>query len=383
MNHVAFVIPTLDQVAGAERQVMHLACGLARRHWRISVVALSGSGGNAAQQLRQAGIPYLSLGMRKGLADSRGWLRFRAWLRRESPQVIHAHLPHAAWLTRWSRTGAPAALVIDTLHTSATGGWGRRTGDRISKWLPDRVSAVSEDVAQAHRSARTVLPHKLVVIPNGVDVDAWRPDPGVRETMQRRLGFGNEFLWFAAGRLDPVKDYPALLWAMLEIPRPVHLAIAGAGSAERELRRLAEQLGIEARVHFLGYQPDILPWMQAADAFVLSSRWEGLPMSLLEAGACALPAVATDVLGTRKVIVHEETGLLAARNDSLSLRSAMNRMMRMDAPARLAMGQRARRRILEQYSLNRVLDQWESLYRELADAPHRTHRNRRLFPLAD
>ena len=383
MNHVAFLIPTLDQVAGAERQVMHLARGLARRHWQISVVALSGTGGDAAQQLCREGIAFLSLGMRKGLADPRGWLRFRAWLRREFPQVVHAHLPHAAWLARWLRAGAPCPVVIDTLHTSATGGWARRTGYRISKGLPDRVSAVSEGVAQAYRSARMVSPSKLVVIPNGVDVDAWRPDPGMRETMRRRLGFGNEFVWFAAGRLDLVKDYPALLWAMLEIPRPVHLAIAGAGSAEGDLRRLAGQLGIDFRVHFLGFQPDILPWMQAADAFVLSSRWEGLPMSLLEAGACALPVVATDVPGTREVVVHEVTGLLAARMDSLSLRSAMIRMMRMDAPARLAMGQRARRRILEHYSLCRVLDQWESLYNELADARPRRQTARRLVSLVD
>ena len=106
-------------------------------------------------------------------------------------------------------------------------------------------------------------------------------------------------------------------------------------------------------------------------------------MSLLEAGACAIPAVATDVPGTREVVVHEVTGLLAARMDPLSLRSAMNRMMRMDAPARLAMGQNARRRILEHYSLCRVLDQWESLYNELADARPRTQATRRLVSLAD
>jgi hypothetical protein len=96
MSHVAFVIPTLDRVAGAERQVMLLAGGLARRDWRVSVVALSGSGGEAAQELCQGGIQFHSLEMRKGIADPRGWMRFQTWLRRESPYVMHAHLPHAA-----------------------------------------------------------------------------------------------------------------------------------------------------------------------------------------------------------------------------------------------------------------------------------------------
>ena len=160
----------------------------------------------------------------------------------------------------------------------------------------------------------------------------------MRDALRRRLGFGNEFLWFAAGRLDPVKDYPALLWAMMEVPSEAHLVIAGAGPEEIALRRLAIQFGIESRVRFLGFQPDVLQWMQAADGFVLSSRWEGLSMSLLEAGACALPAVATDVAGTREILVHGETGFLAQAGDRLALRGAMTRMMRLDVEARAGDG---------------------------------------------
>jgi len=353
---------------------MLLASGFAGRKWRVSVVALSGNGGPAAEELRRSGAEFQNLEMRRGLADPRGWMRFRAWLRREAPDVVHAHLPHAAWLARWSRLPAHWSrptprmpVLIDSIHTSATGGCGRRTGYRCSKRIPDRVAAVSEGVAEAWRSAHLVLQPRLVVIPNGVDVERWRPDPARRDELRRLLGFRDQFLWFAAGRLDPVKDYPALLWAMMEVPRAAHLVIAGAGQDEAALRRLALQFGIESRLRFLGFQPDVLPWMQAADAFVLSSRWEGLPMSLLEAGACALPAVATDVPGTREIVVHGETGFLTTAGDSLALRSAMNRMMRLDRDARSSMGEQARNRVLEHYSLNRVLDLWESLYRELLE----------------
>ncbi|HMD76301.1 MAG TPA: glycosyltransferase, partial [Terracidiphilus sp.] len=106
MNHVALVIPGLDRIGGAERQVILLAKGLRRRGWRVSVVALSGAGGDVAAELIASGAVFLSLGMRKGLADPRGWIRFNGWLRRESPDVVHAHLPHAAWLARWSRLAA-------------------------------------------------------------------------------------------------------------------------------------------------------------------------------------------------------------------------------------------------------------------------------------
>jgi len=80
LNHVALLIPGLDRIGGAERQLMLLAKGLRGRGWRVSVVALSGTGGDAAAELAGAGIAFLSLEMRKGLADPRGWLRFHRWL---------------------------------------------------------------------------------------------------------------------------------------------------------------------------------------------------------------------------------------------------------------------------------------------------------------
>ena len=364
MNHVALVIPTVDRVAGAERQVLLLALGLVRRDWRVTVVALSGCGGGSAFELRAAGAEFFSLEMRKGLADPRGWLRFRRWLRRERPDVVHAHLPHAAWLARWSRLLAPLPALIDSIHTSNTGGPGRRFGYRLSRWLPDRVCAVSDGVADAYQSAGMVSSSRLAVVYNGVDVERWRPDPEARLELRQRLGFREEFLWFAAGRLDPVKDYPSLLWAMMEVPG-ARLVIAGGGPDEGSLRQLAIQFGLESRVRFLGFEPDVLRWMQTADAFVLASRWEGLPMSLLEAGACGLPVVATDVPGSRELVVNGETGWLAAAGDSLALRTTMNRMMRLDARTRAEMGAKARRRVVEHFSLESVLDRWEGTYREL------------------
>ena len=367
MSHVALIIPGLDRIGGAERQLILLARGLRRRGWRVSVVALSGNGGDAAAELTGAGAGFLSLGMRKGLADPRGWARFHRWLRQERPEVVHAHLPHAAWLARWSRLAAPVRVLVDTLHSSSTGSWGRRLGYRCSGWIPDKVTAVSGVVAAAHLLAGMVIEERLAVLPNGVDVEAWRPDAAVRTTMRRELGLENEFLWLAAGRLEPVKDYGTLLSALLLTPGIATLVIAGSGPLEGELRGLAKKLGLERRVRFLGFEPDVRRWMQAADGFVLSSRWEGLPMGLLEAGACAMPSVATDVPGTCEVIIDGETGLLARAGDAAALGMAMTRMMRTATEDRRAMGERARQRVLEQFSLEAVLDRWEALYGELLE----------------
>jgi glycosyltransferase involved in cell wall biosynthesis len=180
----------------------------------------------------------------------------------------------------------------------------------------------------------------------------------------------DEFLWLAAGRLEPVKDYPTLLRAFAAIQKPARLLIAGTGALEASLHQLVSELEIEERVHLIGFSGDVRRWMQAADGFVLSSLWEGLPMSLLEAAACALPAVATDVAGTREIVVQDQTGFLAAPGDVEGLAGAMARLMEMPNQVRDAMGNYARKMAIERYSLDRVLDRWEALYGELLRERH-------------
>jgi glycosyltransferase involved in cell wall biosynthesis len=371
MNHIALLIPTIDRIGGAERQLMLLASGLRRRGWRVSMIALSGTGGSSAGELLSGGVEFLSLAMRKGLADPRGWLRFNRWLHREQPHIVHAHLPHAAWMARWSRLAAPVRVVLDTIHTAATGTPGRRLGYRLSRWLPDCVTAVGEGVRNAYAAAEMVTASQCCVIPNGVDTEIWSPDAMTREAVRSETDSGEGFLWLAAGRLEPVKDYETMLRAFAQTPETGRLAIAGSGPLDSELKKLASALEITHRVRFLGFVPDVRRSMQAADAFVLASRVEGLPMGLIEAAACALPAVATDVPGTREVIIDGETGWLAPAGDAQLLSMRMTAMMQSSPQDRSAMGERARQRAIERYSLARVLDRWEALYSELlARNPH-------------
>lgn len=217
ISRIALLIPTLDRLGGAERQVMLLAKELAARGWDVTLIALSGSGGLAAQELTVAGVAFFSLKMRKGLVDPLGWWTLRRWLSRNRPQVVHAHLPHATWMARWSRLLAPHATIIDTIHTTDTGTWGRQFAYRWSDWLPDRVTTVSHAAAVSYISAGLVRPTHLTVLPNGIDTEHWRPDSSTQRHLRRELGLRDEFLWLAAGRLEPAKDYPTLLHAFARL----------------------------------------------------------------------------------------------------------------------------------------------------------------------
>lgn len=369
-RHVALIVPTLDRIGGAERQVLCLAGSMRKRGWRVTVVALSGQGDAAAADLRTAGVAFLSIGMRKGLADPRGWMRFILWLRREKPDVVHAHLAHAAWLARWSRLFAPIPVVIDTLHSSSTGTIGRRLGYRFSRWLPDQVTAVSPSVAESHLTAKAVTRKNLTVLHNGVDLDEWQPDERTRAAVRREMGLSgkgldDQFLWVAVGRLELVKDYPTLLKAMAALPRSARLVIAGSGPLLGNLSYLSSRLNLGGRVRFLGFEPNVKRWLQAADGFVIASRWEGLPMALLEASACGLPAVGTEVPGIREVIEDGETGLLAPAMDVPALAWAMNAIMQTPPEQRRAIGAMARQSVAERFSLESVIDRWEELYDNL------------------
>ncbi len=370
MNHIAFVIPGLDQIGGAERQMLDLAEGLAARGWRISVIALSGDGRAGAERLRSAHIPFQSLAMRKGLADPRGWLRIHRCIQHLQPDVIHAHLPHAAFLARWSRLLAPSRVLIDTVHTSAIGGFGRQLGYRLTNWLPDRMTIVGDAAARIWTKRGRVKPGATVVIPNGIATVHWKPDAEARAAVRAQLGLTGQFVWLTAGRLEPVKNHRVLLEAMALLPPSAHLFIAGSGSLQTQLRRQASSLGLEDRIRFLGFVPDLLPFLQAADGVALASRWEGLPIALMEAAACALPAVATSVPGSREAILPGQTGYLCSPEDPAELAASMQHVMQMTPEERRAMGGRARQRIIAHFDLDSVLDRWETLYTELlADRP--------------
>lgn len=375
------LIPGVDTIGGAERQVLALSAGLARRGMRVTVIALSGSGGTAARELADAGVEFVTLRMRKGLADPRGWLQIRRWLHSNSPDIVHAHLPHAVWMARLIRLLAPVRAVVDTIHTAATGPASRSLLYRTTSRLSDCVTAVSRGVADAYNAAGVISNRDLTILSNGIDTDVWHPDALAGSQLRAAQRIGDNFLWLAVGRLDPVKGYPTLLQAFAQLPQSAQLVIAGVGPLQAKLRRLSQTLAIEQRVRFLGNEPNVMPWMQAADGFVLASRWEGLPMTLLEAGACGLPCVATSVAGSEEIVVDGESGFLARPDDAGSLRRAMLRLMETAPANRLAFGMNARQRIVDSFALESVLGRWLDLYSALLHCrPLPTRWSRRISP---
>ncbi|RIH89743.1 GDP-mannose-dependent alpha-(1-6)-phosphatidylinositol monomannoside mannosyltransferase [Meiothermus luteus] len=366
MRRILLLITSLGH-GGAETQVVELARGLAQTGWGVQVVCMTPLGPKA-QDLAQAGIPVDSLGMRPGRPSLKGFVRMVRLVREFQPQVLHAHMVHANLLARLVRPLVRVPVVLCTAHNIIEGGRWRELAYRLTDPLCDLTTQVSQAGLERYLKVGAIPKGRGLYIPNGVDTRRFAPDPEARLALRREMGVQEEFIWLAVGRFAPAKDYPNLLQAFREVSQAhpaARLWLVGQGPLLEPMKGLAQSMGLEDKVRFLGARGDVPGLMNAADAYVMSSAWEGMPMVLLEAAAVGLPIVATDVGGNREVVEQGENGLLVSPKDSSRLAMAMRALMERPAEERTRMGQAGRALVLQRYDLQRIIQRWEDLYQEL------------------
>jgi glycosyltransferase involved in cell wall biosynthesis len=360
---VAYVITGTD-IGGAERQVYELASAMRARGWGVGVVSMLPMH-EQYLPLRASGVRLESLGMTRGIPDPRGLVRLARLLRAWRPHVVHGHMFHGIFLARLSRLLAPTTRVISTMHSQEQGAQWRYYAFRLTDSLSNVTSAVSRMAVDEAVRRHAVRRENILLVPNGIQTEQYDPHPALRDRMRSSLGLETRFTWLTVGRLMPVKRHTDLLAAVRivrEEDPDCRMLIAGKGDLHSALAEEIRDTGLTRNVSLLGLRRDVPALMQAADAFVMSSAWEGLPMVLLEASASSLPSVVTDVGGSRDVIIDGKTGLLSPAQDPVSLAAAMLRVMALPIHERRAMGAQARQRVTETFDMERVADSWETLY---------------------
>lgn len=367
------VTTCLSLTGGAETQVTNMAIGLSRRGWDVEIVTLLPLA-PPLPDLRGARVSVTSLEMERGMGSIRGFQRFLSVVRERRPDVVHSHMAHASLLTRVARPFCSMPVLICTLHghkmysVKAGGAAMREFAHRLTDGLADVTTAVSAAAGERYARIKAVSRKRLIVIPNGIPNETYTPDPEVRRRERRNLNLRDEFVWLAVGRLEKVKDYDTMLRAFsiaLQADVSQVLLIAGGGSLQSHLEALAEELCIAPNVRFLGVCDRVPRLLQAADALVLSSIFEGMPLAMLEAGASGLPVVATRVGGNAEVLPPNQRGLLVPARRPISLGAAMRRLACLSADERRAMGEESRAFVLSRFGMDAILDQWEGLYSRL------------------
>lgn len=360
---IIYVLTSLG-MGGAERQALSLAEAMAARGHTVAVLVLRP---HLAEEWPTS-LPVCSLGLRRSpVSLLRGLLRARRFLCSFRPSLLHSHSFHANLFTRLLRLCAPAPAVVSTVHNVYEGGWPRMLAYRLSDPLSRRTVTVSQAAAERFIRLHAIPARKCLVLPNAIDPDGLAPNPARRAATRAQLGLGAEFLWLAAGRLVPAKDYPNLLRAFAElraIAPQARLVLAGELTPlAPALQALAGRLGLADSVRWLGLRRDLPALLDAADGFVLSSAWEGMPLVLAEAMAMEKPAVATNVGGVQELLGR--AGRLVPPHQPPALAQAMLACMNDPAEARQAQGRAARQRIVTHFNLATRAAAWESLYRSL------------------
>lgn len=343
---------------GTERLVVGAARHLDRRRFDLEVAYLLPWKDAFVPDVEATGTPVHCLdGPRP---TSLGWLRrLRRLVRDREIELVHTHMPLPAAYARLALPGRRPAFV-HTEHNL----WDRyqrptRWANALTYCRNARVIAVSDGVAASIRSS---VPVEVVV--HGVDPTQVVTGPAARRTARDRLGLDPDApVVGTVGNFTPKKDQATLLRAVAALAGDAAptLVLVGLGPLEGELRALAGELGIERRVVFAGSRDDVFELLPGFDAFVLSSRFEGLPIALLEAMATGVAPVATPVGGIPEVITDGVDGLLVPPGDPDALGAALGKVLR-DGALRADLGARARARARD-FDLVHAVRRTEAIYR--------------------
>jgi glycosyltransferase involved in cell wall biosynthesis len=368
---ILYVITGLNY-GGAETQLVKTVLHLRTFGEDVQVVSLTPPLAYT-EKLKEAGVPVISLGIQRKTPDFRPLFRLVRLINQWKPDIVHAHMVHANLLVRIARPLSSIPVLICTAHNvSERGRRGsgklRELAYRLTDPFCDLTLQVSQAGVERYVKIRAVPRHKIRYFPNGVDLDEFKPDPEARARLRRVMRLEGLFVWLAVGRFDPQKDYFTMIQAFRTVQgeQPAsRLLIVGEGPLRLAMEKIATEFGLKEKMIFLGIRRDIPDIMNAADAYVMSSAWEGLPNVLLEAHATGLPAVATDVGGNREILKDGITGFIVPPKSPEALAQAMLRLMNLSQEERQRMGEAARRHVEMNFDLKKRVNNLRILYQEL------------------
>lgn len=356
---IAHLVDSLS-CGGAEKVVTSLALHQSQQHV-VRVVCLRGLGVQSVDsgELANAGVQIVTLNKPGGFHPET-LKRLAAYLRENQIEVIHTHnhLVHhyGAFAGRLAGCGA----VVNTLHGIATlrMPWWARILFLTSCLVGDHVVSVSRPVFDVFRRTYPLPRRMLSIVENGIEFSAGF-------VIGRRLPsdvitFGN------IARFDPVKDHRNLLRAFAIVRRKhpyTRLRLLGDGVMLREMMDLATSMSLADSVSFDGFSLDTRSFLNGIDVYVLSSKSEGLPLTLLEAMAAGRPVVATAVGGVPEIIAKAECGWLCPPSNPDLLASAMERAL--VEPALSEIGARGRDAVERHYTVERMALDYEQIYRRI------------------
>ena len=358
-------------VGGAETALLRLLSRTDRAAWSPRVVSMTDVVEPLGERIRALGVPVTSLGMRRGEPSPAGLARLRRVLARERPTLLQTWMYHADLLGLVAAAGI-CPTVWNVRHSELVPESTRRL-TRLSAWLCARLSRRARAIvvgSEAARRAHVALgyhPGRMVLIPNGFDTAVFRPDAAARARVRRELGIAADApVVGMVARLHPDKGHPLFLEAAVRVAAADLDAVFVLCGGGVTAAGLPLPPGLEGRVRLLGVRDDVPAVLAACDVAVSASRSEGFPNAVGEAMACAVPCVATDV-GDSALLLGG-VGVVVPPRDAPALAAAVVELLRMDPARRQVIGEAARARVAEHFSLAATAARYARLYASIVRA---------------
>lgn len=365
---------------GIAEYIRWLVQGIDREHFQVTVVCLSENNRAFAEELRaDYAVETIYFDMSRYrvniFSDSLLGLKLARLLRSGCFDLVHAHGSKAGFLVRVAALGMQLPVVY-TPHAFAfhagSGGLAKKIIVLLEKLIAPRttrfltVSEGSRDLALRYgvgKAEQFVVVHTGINAFSGyqvVDVDALKIELGIPAGVP---------IIGSVGRLSRQKsplDFVRVAAATLKSAPDAHFLWAGSGPLALDVRNLSQELGIETSIHWLGQRKDVPSLLKILDVFLLTSCWEGFPLVILEAMAAGVPVVATDIFGTREAVLQGECGWLAAPGDVDSLANFVVNLLQ-DTVQAERFAAKARERLTEVFTREKMLDEIQALYGALLD----------------
>ena len=367
MNHNAPVVCQLLHtlnVGGAELLAGNLTRRL-RDRYRFIFFCLDELG-PGADLLREEGFVVELIGRRPGF-DWRCPLRLAARWRHHGVDLVQAHQYTPFFYALLARLRYRTPPVVFTEHGRHFPDYPRPKRKLLNRLLIERrdhVVAVGRSVKTALVENEGIPDRKIEVILNGVDTDRFASSPDTRDEVRSELGMGpNGFLVLMVARLDPIKDHRTAIRACIRAAKEfpaLKLVIVGDGPERCALESFARESGVGERIVFLGTRSDVPRLLTAADALLLTSVSEGIPLTVIEAMATGVPVVSTDV-GSIADVVTPGVGLLASAGDDSSIAEHLVHLGRSPL-LRTAMGDQGRERAVAEFSETAMAGHYANLF---------------------
>jgi glycosyltransferase involved in cell wall biosynthesis len=362
---------------GAEKMLHRLVSAMDATRFDNEVISLTNLG-PMTERFQAAGVRVRALGMSPGSANPYYLAKLAAWLRKlPDQQIIQTWMYHADLVGGLAaKLAGCAGLVWNIRHSELHSGidkrhtiWTAKACAALSSRLPRRIICVSEASRTFHEK-QGYAHNRIEVIPNGYDLDLFRPDSVAREAVRRELAVQPSTLLIGCvARKHPVKDHRTFLEAAGLLHRQfpdVRFVLCGDGATpeDADLKNWADAAGVTHACLFLGRRDDIPRVINAFDIATSSSTSEAFPNALAEAMACGVPAVVTNVGDSRSIL--GETGSIVPPKDPKALAQAWAGLIQAGPDIRERLGEAARRRVQTHFAMPNVVRRYEALYAEIA-----------------